>query len=393
MSFGVSRLASRTLLVGLALGVTACAQFLSEAPNVKVRPLAKIQGEIKPQNPEYYESAVAAIGNRDYGLALDYLQAARSKDPENVRVLNAFGVVYDKLGRFDLSARFYAQASSLDPKSSIVAKNIAYSKSLQGLTAPVASQFASSQPSSLIEAPTNGAPVTPGAKEVFKFEPALAKRVSVISGSLIPNPSVSATPPVNATATLSQSETARAKPLWNSVPMPDVRQSASTPRKPPAQSNALPAPVREMTSSVTEIHATAITSPVSTKNASTKTVLLTGYPLVVTDASGKSEAAQLVRHNLANLGWTISRDTGSSTRSQPITKLLYPPSSVAVAHALARTLPFPAQLTANSCSCGLQLVVGSDFSGWKSVQPRNSGPRASSMSVASIANKRSYGVR
>ena len=29
---------------------------------------------------------------------------------DDIRVLNAFGVVYDKLGRFDLSARYYDEA-------------------------------------------------------------------------------------------------------------------------------------------------------------------------------------------------------------------------------------------------------------------------------------------
>ena len=48
-------------------------------------------------------------------------------------MLNAFGVVYDKLGRFDLSARYYAQAKAIAPRSMIVLGNIAYSHALQGL--------------------------------------------------------------------------------------------------------------------------------------------------------------------------------------------------------------------------------------------------------------------
>ena len=80
-------------------------------------------------------------------LALDYLQAARAKDPKNARVLNAFGVVYDKLGRFDLSARYYAQASAPDPNSPIVAKNMSYSRWLQGLfdPRPASSRIASAE--------------------------------------------------------------------------------------------------------------------------------------------------------------------------------------------------------------------------------------------------------
>src|SRR5215472_6144315 len=55
----------------------------------------------------YYSGAVRAIETRDYAQALEYLQTARSIAPEDVRVINAFGVVYDKLGRFDLSRRYY----------------------------------------------------------------------------------------------------------------------------------------------------------------------------------------------------------------------------------------------------------------------------------------------
>ena len=83
----------------------------------------------------FYGDAVKAIDRRDYGNALELLQAARERSPSDVRVLNAFGVVYDKLGRFDLSGRYYAQASTLDPGSTIVANNEAYSRVLQARAA------------------------------------------------------------------------------------------------------------------------------------------------------------------------------------------------------------------------------------------------------------------
>ena len=85
----------------------------------------------------YYQGAVRAIIGGDYASALDYLQAARQVQANDVRVLNAFGVVYDKLGRFDLSARYYAQALAVSPTSPIVAKNLAYSGVLQKMTSSV----------------------------------------------------------------------------------------------------------------------------------------------------------------------------------------------------------------------------------------------------------------
>jgi hypothetical protein len=78
-----------------------------------------------------YKSAVAAIDARDYGLALDRLQLARERAPNDPRVLNAMAVIYDKLGRFDLSARFYAEAETAAPGSPILQANMAYSKTLQ----------------------------------------------------------------------------------------------------------------------------------------------------------------------------------------------------------------------------------------------------------------------
>lgn len=74
-----------------------------------------------------YASAVKAIDKRNYGEALDLLQVARDARPQDPRVLTAMGVVYDKLGRFDLSDRYYDQAEKADPGSRIVAMDRRYS--------------------------------------------------------------------------------------------------------------------------------------------------------------------------------------------------------------------------------------------------------------------------
>jgi hypothetical protein len=79
-----------------------------------------------------YARAADAIRVRDYALALEVLQVAAVRAPTDVRVLNAQAVIYDKLGRFDLSARYYARALAADPGSAIVAHNMAYSARLSG---------------------------------------------------------------------------------------------------------------------------------------------------------------------------------------------------------------------------------------------------------------------
>lgn len=116
-------------------GLAACASMLGNE-QVKVRPVDTLSALGSEQHDTLYESAVTAINAREYARALDYLQAAKAKDPRNVKALNALGVVYDKLGRFDLSARYYAQARAIEPDSRIVAENQGYSKVLQRLLNP-----------------------------------------------------------------------------------------------------------------------------------------------------------------------------------------------------------------------------------------------------------------
>jgi hypothetical protein len=116
-------------------GLAACASMLGNE-EVKVRPVDTLSALGSAQHDTLYESAVAAINAREYARALDYLQAAKAKDPRNLKALNALGVVYDKLGRFDLSARYYAQAQAIEPDSRIVAENQGYSRILQRLLNP-----------------------------------------------------------------------------------------------------------------------------------------------------------------------------------------------------------------------------------------------------------------
>ena len=118
----------------LALGLTGCAWFAPRhAAPVGVRPVAAnaaTPGALADDG--LYLDARSAIMRRDYATALDLLQAANTRSANDVRVLNAFGVVYDKLGRFDLSARYYAWAAALDPTSPIIANNVRYSGILRG---------------------------------------------------------------------------------------------------------------------------------------------------------------------------------------------------------------------------------------------------------------------
>ncbi len=114
------------------LGLSGCALIPKPLKWAKVTPVTSPQ-TVSPADG-FYEASKTAIDRRDYAAALDLLQKARAARADDVRVLNAFGVVYDKLGRFDLSARYYAQATALDPASAVVNHNVAYSQLLQTRT-------------------------------------------------------------------------------------------------------------------------------------------------------------------------------------------------------------------------------------------------------------------
>lgn len=214
-----------------------------------------------------YRAAVAAIDARDYGLALDRLQMARQQAPNDVRVLNAMAVVYDKLGRFDLSTRFYAEAEQVAPGSPVVEANLAYSKALQG-----------------------------------------------------------------------QYEAMRTSP---------VLEAAITPRAQSADLKAMPTLVAEA-------------APAPRPMLSIATPLLVGRPLMVVDAAGALDKAEVVRTRLAGHGWSVMAQIQRGEPSKE-SRILYPAENRQVALALANTLPFHAILTVCQGDCrGLTLILGED---------------------------------
>lgn len=130
--------ARNLFLLALTPALAGCALFPQAAEWVDFKSVQKAsEAPAFSREDSYYASATAAITRRDYAGALELLQSARAHKPDDVRVLNAFAVVYDKLGRFDLSARYYEQAERLDPGSPVLARNMVYSASLQSrLAAP-----------------------------------------------------------------------------------------------------------------------------------------------------------------------------------------------------------------------------------------------------------------
>jgi hypothetical protein len=137
------------------------ANLVRPAPQVAdVRP-APAPGLVPPDPAavvdRLYGRAADAIRARDYALALEVLQVAAARAPADVRVLNAQAVIYDKLGRFDLSARYYARALAADPSSTIVAHNMVYSARLSGRAGPDTGTLLAGGPTDRLGVPPGGA--------------------------------------------------------------------------------------------------------------------------------------------------------------------------------------------------------------------------------------------
>jgi hypothetical protein len=178
----------------------------------------------RPEEDGYYRSAVTAIDVRNYARALDFLQAARQRRPDSVPVLNAFGVVYDKLGRFDLSARYYAQARALDPNSPVIQANMAYSAALQGIAgAPLRTAEAASSASEPEASPApeirialaDFAPITPAVAMPSLPAPAVARQPKIaVPSTATPRPVIQTVMP----APVRSARSAAAKTLPHPAP-------------------------------------------------------------------------------------------------------------------------------------------------------------------------------
>jgi tetratricopeptide (TPR) repeat protein len=163
-------------VLALVPGLAGCALFPRAVAWVDFKAVQTSEVQRFSRQDGYYNSAAAAIERRDYATALDLLQGARAAKPDDVRVLNAFAVVYDKLGRFDLSSRYYEQAERLDPGSPVLARNIAYSANLQTrLAAPPSYALARAEPA---------------ASPVARVEPRLAQRPAVVRLAMVAPPPV-----------------------------------------------------------------------------------------------------------------------------------------------------------------------------------------------------------
>lgn len=79
-----------------------------------------------------YAAGKRHLADGKIGLAIDAFRQALRADPTSVRALNGLAVAYDRIGRFDVSRRYYEQALSFEPGSAELLNNLGYSLLMQG---------------------------------------------------------------------------------------------------------------------------------------------------------------------------------------------------------------------------------------------------------------------
>lgn len=81
---------------------------------------------------QHYQQGKRQLAAGSIGLAIDAFRQAVRAEPENIDALNGLAVAYDRIGRFDLSRRYYEQALGIAPGSAMLQHNFGYSLALQG---------------------------------------------------------------------------------------------------------------------------------------------------------------------------------------------------------------------------------------------------------------------
>lgn len=128
------------VLVPLLLLVTGGCASRDDGPAVapsaatfQATPVALRSGEpIAGSHSDPYEQGKAHLRHGRYGLALEEFRRALMQEGREVHILNATAIVYDELGRFDLSGRYYRAALALEPGSAATLNNLGRSLLRQG---------------------------------------------------------------------------------------------------------------------------------------------------------------------------------------------------------------------------------------------------------------------
>lgn len=116
--------------------LTGCA---SQHAELQIRPVGEAQARV---DDGALATAEMLLRRGEYALAADAYRKAIRNDPAGAAAYNGLAISYDRLGRFDLSRRYYELALARAPREAKYYRNLARSLESQGETAQARELFA-----------------------------------------------------------------------------------------------------------------------------------------------------------------------------------------------------------------------------------------------------------
>lgn len=125
-----TRMTGKVLTV-CAFGLFAGCGIVGRSAELRITPVG-LDAVATATPDRQFEVAKYHLSRNNEALAIEILRRIKRDRPNDVRVLNALGVAYDRMGRFDTSRGYYEAALGADPTADYVTHNLAYSLDLQG---------------------------------------------------------------------------------------------------------------------------------------------------------------------------------------------------------------------------------------------------------------------
>ena len=275
--------------------------------SVEVRPIG---GNSAITADEAYAEGKRQLERGNIALAVDGFRKAVRRSPESVDAMNGLAVAYDRLGRFDLSRRFYELALAADPANAKVRHNLEISLRMQGRNGEAAALRAEGTGgTAAVALATRPVPVPKPVVEPAREGP----RVERLSPQEI------------ALVTIGGASRSVEVVLDDPAPRPPARVS-------------VPAP-----------------APVAARAAPSA--------LVVMNAVGRKGQAGRLRRYLAGVGW---REVAVGDSDQRLNRsvILFPRGGRASAERLAASLPFRPRTVESRRGARLVLLLGRNAIGF-----------------------------
>jgi hypothetical protein len=263
-----------------------------------------------------YAQGRDALMAGDLASALELFHGARRAGPEDVRVLNGLGVIYDRLGRYDLSANYYESARAIDPASTIVQTNLALSTQMRsGRPAPTMTAAREEVPSQ--DKPSWGGAEAPQEMATAPMQPETP--VVEVADYVTPQPQAAA-------IIYEQQNTPVAAPVRRAIqsPQPVPMPAWTQVRAPVPLRNAPARPQNQRT------------LPIATANLNRPT--WSRSAVIVINSSGVAGRAMRTATNLRQAGWHVSYIGNQRPYTMAATQVTYGPGQRQQALTIARAL-------------------------------------------------------